>query len=71
MIYAKIMIQAYAEACGITIDEAIKRRGLHNLVPADKINTAEPISDPRLQEILNDLRKDRKGVLAWAGETTT
>jgi len=71
MTYAKIMIQAYSEANNISRKEAIKCLGFCDLVSPDIINTNEQINEPRLQELLNDLSKDRKGVLAWAGETTT
>ncbi len=68
MTYSEIMIKAYAEAKGITREEAIKHFGANGLVPADKKNT-EQISSQNAQEILKDLRKDKKGVDAWARRT--
>jgi len=64
MTYVEIMIQAYTLSNNITREEAIKRLGISNLVPTNKMRT-EQISEPRRKEILNDLRKDQKGVLAW------
>ncbi len=66
MSYAEIMIQAYATANGITREEAMKRLKISNLVSADKETSTDQVSDHHAKEILKDLRKDPKGVLAWA-----
>jgi hypothetical protein len=69
MTYAKLMIQAYAEARGITMEEALKLFGVADRLPADK-KSVDRISDRKEQEILDDLRKDPQGVLGWRKETT-
>ncbi len=69
MTYSEIMIQAYMEAKGVTKKEAMQHFGVVGLMPSDKKNT-EKISSRNAQEILKDLRKDSKGVDAWARRTT-
>lgn len=65
MTYSEIMIQAYAEANGITGEEALKRLRLSDLVPPRQKSAVTSLCEKRVQELLGDLRKDSKGVLAW------
>jgi hypothetical protein len=69
MNYSELMIQAYAEAKGITWKEAAKYFGASGLKPEESKGTRQ-ISDQQAQELLNDLRKDPKGVLAWVKDKT-
>lgn len=68
MTYAEMMLQAYAEACGITREEAITRHGFGNLMPTDRPFSGDQLDESRVQDLLNDLRRDPHGVLAWVGE---
>ena len=65
MSYSEIMICAFAAANGISREEALQSLKCNGLVPTDKQITIDLDSDPRTKDILNDLRKDPKGVLAW------
>ncbi len=69
MSYSEIMIQAYAEAKGITREEAFRYFVGHDHLPAEKKLPVQT-RDPKLQELLNDLGKDRAGVIAWRKKAT-
>jgi hypothetical protein len=63
--YSEIMIQAYAEANGITREEAVHWLKISNLMLPDNKNIFSKIDQPKAQALLDDLRKDPKGVLSW------
>ncbi len=65
MIYSRIMVQAYAEANGITIEEAASRLKITNKPFQHDSYPNGWIDRLRSQEILADLRQDRTGVQAW------
>ena len=65
MSYAEIMICAYATTNGISREEAIHSLKLEELAPAKKELFTGQVEDQRIREILDDLRKDPKGIHAW------
>jgi hypothetical protein len=63
MTYSELIIQASSEAHGITREEAMHwLRISENMLPH---NNPQRLNQQKAQEILADLRKDIKGVLAW------
>ena len=70
MTYSELMIQAYAEANGISREEAIHWLKISNLVLPDKKNSFKQIDDHQARDLLDGLRQDPKGVLAWTTRTT-
>lgn len=64
MTYAQILIQAYAEASGLSIEEATKHLSCCTI---DQLNnsTAKQLEEHQAERLLSGLRKDKAGVLAW------